>query len=213
MDHKSRVRRIIAAALSCALCFTGMTVPAFSADETDELPARFDLRDEGAVTSVKQQYGGTCGIYSGMAAIESNMIKKGMADNTLDLSESHFSWFTFCKGSPDDPDDPLYGDGKELGVSGYTHLATRIYFAGALACWKGVVPESETSENKAKLPFDESQRYASIAHLQDSSEYPLSDPDTIKKKLMEKRCDADHLSECASGRTVFRTSRILRNAL
>ena len=163
-----------------------MTVPAFSIEETEELPAKFDLRDEGAVTSVKQQYGGTCGIYSGMAAIESNMIKKGMADNTLDLSESHFSWFTFCKGSPDDPDDPLYGDGKELGVSGYTQLATRVYFAGSLACWKGVVPESETQENKAKLPFDESQRYASIAHLQDSSEYPLSEPDIIKKNLMEK---------------------------
>ncbi len=186
MKHRSFLHKFTTAVLSCTLCCTGMTVPAFSADETEELPAKFDLRDEGAVTSVKQQYGGTCGIYSGMAAIESNMIKKGMADNTLDLSESHFSWFTFCKGSPDDPDDPLYGDGLELGTSGYTHLASSIYFAGSLACWKGVVPESETSENKAKLPFDESQRYASIAHLQDSSEYPLSDSDTIKKKLMEK---------------------------
>ena len=163
-----------------------MTVPAFSADETEALPARFDLRDEGAVTSVKKQYGGTCCIYSGMAAIESNMIKKGMADETLDLSESHFSWFTFCKGSPDDPDDPLYGDGADLGLSGYTQHLSHQNFSCALACWKGVVPESETPENSAQLPFDESRRYESIAHLQDSSEYPLSDPDTIKKKIMEK---------------------------
>ena len=133
MKHKSILHKLPAALLSCTLCCTGMTVPAFSADESEELPAKFDLRDEGAVTSVKQQYGGTCGVYSCMAAIESNMIKKGMADNTLDLSESHFSWFTFCKGSPDDPDDPLYGDGSELGVSGYTHLATCVYLAGSLA--------------------------------------------------------------------------------
>ena len=110
-----------------------MMVPAFSVDEADELPSKFDLRDEGAMTSVKTQYGGTCCIYSGMAAIESNMIKKGMADNTLDLSESHFSWFTFCKGSPDDPNDPLYGDGMELGVSGYTRQAMSVYFASSLA--------------------------------------------------------------------------------
>ena len=56
----------------------------------------------------------SCGIYSGMAAIESIMIKNGMADNTIDLSESHFSWFTYGKGSSDDPDDPLYGNGQIL---------------------------------------------------------------------------------------------------
>ena len=186
MKRNSFLRILTAALLACALCCTGMTFPVVSADDTEELPAKFDLRDEGAVTSVKQQYGGTCGIYSGMAAIESVMIKKGMADNTLDLSESHFSWFTFGKGSPEDPDDPLFGDGMELGVSGYTHLANSFNFAGVLACWKGVVPESDTpEENKRQEPLDESQRYASIAHLQDSTEYPLSDPDTIKKKLME----------------------------
>ena len=186
MEHKSRIRQIIAAALSCALCCTGMTVPAFSADETEELPSKFDLRDEGAMTSVKQQYGGTCGIYSGLAAIESYMIKTGMADNTIDLSESHFSWFTFGKGSPDDQDDPLYGDGQELGVKGYTQLATTINFAGVLAGWKGVAPESGTGEeNKKQQPVDEARRYESIAHLQNAVEYPLSDPDTIKKNLMK----------------------------
>ena len=133
MKNKNIPRKFTAAVLCCTLCCTGMTVPAISAEETEELPSKFDQRDEGAVTSVKQQYGGTCGVYSCMAAIESNMIKKGMADNTLDLSESHFSWFTFCKGSPNDPDDPLYGDGSELGVSGYTHLATCVYLAGSLA--------------------------------------------------------------------------------
>ena len=186
MKHTLFLQRLAAAVLSCTLCGTGMTVPAFSADDTGELPAKFDLRDEGAMTPVKQQYGGTCGIYSGMAAIESFMIKNGMADNTIDLSESHFSWFTFGKGSPDDPDDPLNGDGQELGVSGYTKLATTINFSGVLASWKGVAPESEIpEENKQKQPFDESRRYESVAHLQNAVEYPLSDPDTIKKNLMK----------------------------
>ncbi|MBP0972151.1 MAG: hypothetical protein J5753_08960, partial [Oscillospiraceae bacterium] len=72
MKHKSILHKLTAALLCCTLCGTGMTVPAFSADDESELPAKFDLRDEGAVTSVKQQYGGTCGVYSCMAAIESN---------------------------------------------------------------------------------------------------------------------------------------------
>ena len=186
MKHKSILRMFTAGVLCCTLCGSGMTVPAFSADDEPELPAKFDLRDEGAMTSVKQQYGGTCGIYSGMAAIESFMIKNGMADNTIDLSESHFSWFTYGKGSSDDPDDPLYGDGQEMGIKGYTPLATTINFTGVLASWKGVAPESETGEeNKKQQPVDESRRYESIAHLQNAVEYPLSDPDTIKKNLMK----------------------------
>lgn len=186
MKHKSILRMFTAGVLCCTLCGSGMTVPAFSADDEPELPAKFDLRDEGAMTSVKQQYGGTCTIYSGIAAIESFMIKNGMADNTIDLSESHFSWFTYGKGSSDDPEDPLYSDGQEQGVKGYAPLATTINFTGVLASWKGVAPESETGEeNKKQQPVDESRRYESIAHLQNAVEYPLSDPDTIKKNLMK----------------------------
>ena len=42
MKHTSILRRLTAAVLSCALCCTGMTVPASAADDTEELPARFD---------------------------------------------------------------------------------------------------------------------------------------------------------------------------
>ena len=74
MKHKSILRKLTAALLSCTLCCTGMTVPAFSAEETEELPAKFDLRDIDAVTSVKRQTGDTCGAFSSIAAIESNLI-------------------------------------------------------------------------------------------------------------------------------------------
>ena len=200
MKHGYFLRKLTAALLSCTLCYTGMTVPAFSAEETAELPARFDLRDEGAMTSVKSQYGGTCCIYASFAAIESNMILQGLADNTLDLSESHFSWFTFGKGSPDDPTDPLNGDGMNLGVDCYKKSSNFIKLASSLASWKGVVCESETPENNAQIPFDESMRYASVAHLQDASEYPVSDPDTIKRKIMEK--GGMHLAYFSIGKPV-----------
>ena len=42
MKQVSFLRKLTAAVLSCMLCCTGKTIPAFSADETAELPARFD---------------------------------------------------------------------------------------------------------------------------------------------------------------------------
>lgn len=84
-----------------------------------ELPSRFDLRDEGAVTSVKSQVGGTCWAYGAMGAIESNMIKKGMADASLDLSEAHLIWFGRGLGGSADPSGFLYGDGTSLGTNAY----------------------------------------------------------------------------------------------
>ena len=186
MKHKSIVRKLTAGVLSCILCCSGLTAPVLSAEEVPALPARFDLRDVGAMTAVKSQYGGTCCIYSSFAAIESNMILHGMADSSLDLSESHFSWFTFGHGSPDDPDDPLNGDGQELGLDGYKKSSNFIKLAASLACWKGVAPESEEPENQAQIAFDESRRYDSVAHLQDATEYPVDDPDTIKRMIMEK---------------------------
>ena len=62
MKQKSILRTLTAGVLCCTLCSSGLTVPAFSADDEPELPAKFDLRDEGAVPSVKPQYGGTCGV-------------------------------------------------------------------------------------------------------------------------------------------------------
>ena len=186
MDQKSTLCKLTAAVLSCILCCTGGKALASTTDETGELPARFDLRDEGAMTSVKHQYHGSCGIFSAMAAIESNMIKQGMADSSLDISEEHFSWFTFGKGSSDDPDDPLAGDRYNLGTEGYEKASGFWKIIGTLACWTGVVPASWIPQCEDLVPIDESLRYASVAHLQNATKFDESDRDDIKRHLMEK---------------------------
>ncbi|MCR4760726.1 MAG: hypothetical protein K5705_10760, partial [Oscillospiraceae bacterium] len=119
MIHKNILRILTAVVLCCSLCSTSMTVPAFSVDDEPELPAEFDLRDEGAMTPAKRQSHNGCELYAGYAAIESRMIKQGMADASLDLSEDHCLWFTYGKGKSEDPDDPLFGDGKDRGTEGY----------------------------------------------------------------------------------------------
>ena len=186
MKHTFFLRILIAAALSCTLCGTGMTVPVFSADDEPELPAKFDLRDFGAVTSVKTQVGGTCDVFSSIAAIESNMIMQGMADQTIDLSEEHLSWFANVQGNPEDPDDPLRNDRKNKGIEHFTDGITYRDVVGLLSSWMGVVPASMTPRYKEKEPLDESLRYESVAHLRNAVRYDESDFTTIKKNLMEK---------------------------
>lgn len=57
------------------------------------LPASYDGRKYQ--TAVKKQYGNTCWIYANIAAVEASMIKNGLADTSLDLSELHHIYFYY----------------------------------------------------------------------------------------------------------------------
>ena len=190
MKHKSFLRRLTAAVLSCTLCCTGMTVPAFSADDADELPARFDWRDADPpiLTPVKKQVDGNCWAHATIGCIESNLIRKGMADNSIDLSEAHLIWFTEGQGAPTDPDDPRFGSGKNRGVKAYSQGVHCNEIIASLAAWQGAVNENEVPPHSEKPVLDESLRYNSAAHLQNAwyFYYPTDrDIPRIKQMLKE----------------------------
>lgn len=162
--------------------------PESSAEPEDvpELPARFDLREEGCVTRVKSQIGGTCWAYGHIGAIESNMIRKGMADASLDLSEAHMIWFGRGQGGPPDPNSPLYGDGVSLGTEAYKQGGGLYWVTGPLLAWEGVVNETDVPLHSEGVPMDESLRFRSIAHLQNMRKFSKKDAVKIKQTLMEK---------------------------
>lgn len=162
-----------------------LPAPHLDAPDTT-LPARFDLREENALSSVKKQIGGTCWAYGAFGAIESNMIKKGMGDASLDLSEAHLLWFARCQGAPTDPSDPLFGDGVILGTDGYEIGGGLYWVTAPLAAWEGVVYESDVPSHSEKLPMDESLRFNSVAHLQNMRKFSKNDVRTVKETLMEK---------------------------
>ena len=60
-----------------------------------ELPAKYDSRDYGCITSKKDQYGGTCWAFASIAAAESSLIRTGLADSSIDLSEFHLAYYTY----------------------------------------------------------------------------------------------------------------------
>lgn len=93
---------------------SGGTVLARSAaNSVDALPSKYDLRSE--ITPVRNQTSfGNCWTHSAMAATESNLLKKGLADAAaLDLSEWYLTYYALnpCGGMPgfiDSSGDPYY---------------------------------------------------------------------------------------------------------
>lgn len=56
----------------------------------------YDLRQNGMVTSVKNRgEDNTCYAFAIIAAIENNLIKQGLENNTVDLSEEHLAYFFY----------------------------------------------------------------------------------------------------------------------
>ena len=153
------------------------------------LPEKFDLRDYGYVTPVKSQSPtGTCWAHATLAAAESNMIMNGLTDNTIDLSESHLTWFTQGLASMD-INDPLYGDGESLGNTDLTKGAYdrggNCYRAQAsLGRWSGVQLEENAPPVADRPIVDESLRYTSYGYLINSDELKTNDHESIKQHLM-----------------------------
>lgn len=153
------------------------------------LPSKFDLRDYGYITPVKNQGStGTCWAHATLAASESNMIINGLADNTIDLSESHLTWFTQGLASMD-INDPLYGDGESLGNTDLTNGAydrggTSYRSRAALGRWSGVQLEENAPPVAERPIVDENLRYTSYGYLVNSDDLDASDHESIKQHLM-----------------------------
>ena len=63
---------------------------------SSSMPSKYDLRSLGRVTSVKDQDSrGFCWAFASIASVESNLITKGLASKSLDLSEAHLAYFAF----------------------------------------------------------------------------------------------------------------------
>lgn len=132
---------------------------------------RFDLRDKGLVTGVKNQgEDGTCWAFTTIAMAEASMLKE-RADllDVLDLSEGHLAYFFYNR--EDDPLGNTAGDKNVINwqnydyksIGGNPQLASKF-----LSTWSGVADE-ETAPYPADAPvLDSSLAYESRVRLQDA---------------------------------------------
>lgn len=155
--------------------------------ETDiTIPAEYDARNDGIVTSVKNQAStGACWAFAAISAAETSALKKGLADSA-DYSEAHLTWFGL-RSLSDNEDDPTHGDGIFCD-SPYTDGGNWVRSVFALARWSGVQQEENAPFSgfpEAMGNYDESERYTSYAHLQNSQVIPEEDETGIKKAILE----------------------------
>ena len=159
------------------------------APEADASSSYYNLVELGRVTSVKDQGAlGTCWAHSALASMESNLITKGYANKTIDLSEGHLAWFTNGAGN-NNAKDPLCGDTGMYSdpKKAYAQGSNDWIAAGTLGSWTGAQLESKFPYSQAenyKTPA-ESTRYDSCAHLQNMNIYAPTDKAGIKNALVK----------------------------
>ena len=175
----------------------GMRVDSYKPLETDGLnratyiPYRYDSRDYGRITSVKNQgQFGTCWAFSAMGQAESALISrypsKYNKDN-IDLSEYHLSYFLYNKVN--DKKGNIKGDSTTFSPGGLQK-----YYAGgncafalfSLASWKGAVRESKAPyENLIQDSLPNSLAYKDDFHLQNANIVSMQSMDEIKSLIMQ----------------------------
>lgn len=153
----------------------------FAPFDAATLPEAYDSVELGYITSVKNQNPlGTCWAFSTLSAIETSMIMQGYADSvTADYSERHLSYFAHTPNTYTNDGDESY-----TSSNGYYDGDHQYYAAQYLAGWQGAAAEEDFPyiQDKDMPNLDESDRYTSVAHLQDF--YIIAEED-VKSAVME----------------------------
>lgn len=151
------------------------------------LPSSYDSRDYGYITPVKNQEPfGTCWAFGALAAGEASLVKKGLADNTVDLSELHFAYFFYH--TVNDPLKNTKGD-KVVNQTGYHYMdggGNNLFTMFALAKWTGAASEEKVPYRNTLLPSLKSKlAYQDIAHLQNARFVNSRDTESVKNLILQ----------------------------
>lgn len=161
------------------------------------LPEKYDLRDEGRSTSVKDQKDHAfCWTFATMASLESNLITNKLAGSTVDLSEAHLAYY----GLHGERNDTFSKYGGRDSCKSLSEAANYFCAVAALARGYGAVKESDFPYS-AYSGRDPEKKYISD-NLMIKSDYELKNAvfigaeptqtdydkpavDTVKRLMME----------------------------
>ena len=180
----------------------GIIHPAYHPTELaakTSFPERYDAREHGLVTSVKDQKPyDLCWAESVMSTAESNMIKKGLADNTVNYSEVFPHYFQWHRVP-----DPLGLTAGDQNVwhayesyPGYIREWINSWSSGyravlLLSGWTGIVPEEvapypDADADITNYSIDPDLAWDSAeAHLKNGWWISMNDTEAIKRMIMK----------------------------
>ena len=153
------------------------------------LPKKYDARDTGVITSVKNQdpYG-ACWAFSAMSCAESSLISmypdKFTVDD-LDLSEVQHAYFSYS----DAPDKlNMTGDSSSVRKMNFLDVGGNAYYSTAtLSKWFGVAEESSVvsyEKATASTKIKDKKAYSdNIATLKNAYWLDMSDHSTVKAMI------------------------------
>ena len=155
------------------------------------LPEQYDARENGGITSVKQQGAWeTCWAFAALNSLENDAVRKGLLGaDSADLSERHLAYYTYYPvtdilgGIEEDQTIYAPGDMSFLNFGGNVSLAFH-----RLANWMGASRESAApyEQSEERLPHDIVSAYENdVIHLQNVYIYSRNDTDYIKQAIME----------------------------
>ncbi len=156
------------------------------------LATTYDPRESGAVSAVEDQgQTNTCWAFSTIAAMESNLIKKGYETSAVNLSENHLAYFYFNRQK--DPLGLTAGDANYYlpGIAGqrwYQYGGTLFGTAYSVATWSGVVRETISEDDALGyyLPYDQAVNTAYNRDYVVKNVYFYNyDVSTIKQAIVE----------------------------
>ena len=141
------------------------------------LPASYDSRSKGYITSVKNQgASGNCWAFAATSALETSSIVNGYTSlSATDFSEPHLAWFGVNTKSSD-PNDPNCGEGST--GDAYVTGGNAYMVQAALARWAGVSDGSKVSSN---YPTSTSQ-FSKLPKYTDANRFDISSGVILKSR-------------------------------
>lgn len=151
------------------------------------LPSSYDSRAYGYITPVRDQGDwGSCWAFSAIAMAEANLVKKGLANNALDLSELHLAYFFYHTVA--DPLGNTTGDKNTALTDNYLDQGGNSAFTTfALASWIGAADESKApyeNATSASYALNSSLAFADDYHMQNAYWINMTDVAELKNMIM-----------------------------
>lgn len=160
-----------------------------------DIPTRYEL-DKNMFPDVRNQNPyGTCWAFAALGLSEFDLIKRGLANKSIDLSELQLAYFVY--NSALDPLGGTEGDQSKyyIGSTSYSYLnrgGTYEYAVRRLSQWSGAVNESDVPYNTTTINnvlenglSDEYAYSKDVAHLENAYVMSLkNNTDDVKRTIM-----------------------------